>query len=176
MKWKIGAAALCIAACVASVQAAPGITTPAVPASLPVPTDLRIEAAQIRQRHEPLIVMFSLPGCPYCKVIRRNYLFPLIRDAAPGAKPLVREVDITSDRPLKDFSGAVVTQKAFAARYHARVSPTVILLDDAGHPLTEPLVGGDTAGFYGAYLDNAMAAAQKALDKANAANNETRVK
>ena len=43
--------------------------------------DLRSEASQAQQAGKPLVLMFSLPECPYCKVVRRNYLLPMIREA-----------------------------------------------------------------------------------------------
>lgn len=144
------------------------LVSPAVAAhadlvALPMPSDLRQEAKLVQQMNKPLIVLFSLPGCSYCKVVRENYLAPLIRDAAPADRPLIREVDITSDAPLKGFDGEALTQKRFAASYRVKIAPTVILMDETGAPLTDRLVGGDTAGFYGAYLDNALSSAQQHL-------------
>jgi len=149
---------LLVALLVLPVQAAH-----ADPVVLPVPSDLRQEARLVQQTKQPLIVLFSLPGCSYCKVVRENYLAPLIRDAAPADRPLIREVDITSDAPLKGFEGEALTQKRFAANYRVKITPTVILMDGTGALLTDRLVGGDTAGFYGAYLDNAISAAQQQL-------------
>ena len=144
------------------------LVSPAVAAhadlvALPMPSDLRQEAKLVQQMNKPLIVLFSLPGCSYCKVVRENYLVPLIRDAAPADRPLIREVDITSDASLKGFAGEALTQKRFAASYRVKIAPTVILMDETGAPLTDRLVGGDTAGFYGAYLDNALSSAQQHL-------------
>lgn len=146
---------------------APAAAAHAAPVALPAPSDLRQEAKLVRQTNQPLIVLFSLPGCSYCKVVRENYLAPLLRDAAPAERPLIREVDIASDAPLKGFDGEALTQKRFAAHYHVKIAPTVILMDQTGAPLTERLVGGDTAGFYGAYLDNAISAARQQLPPAH---------
>lgn len=132
--------------------------------SLPTPVDLRHEGQLIQQKGKPLVVLFSLPGCPFCKEVRENYLVPLVRDAAPADQAIVREIDITSNGTLKDFDGKPVSQKDFAARYKVQVTPTVLMLDAAGKPLAEPLVGSGMAGFYGAYLDNALAASRKGLE------------
>jgi thioredoxin-related protein len=144
----------------------PAVAAHADPVALPVPSDLRQEVKLIQQMNKPLIVLFSLPGCGYCKVVRENYLAPLLRDATPADRPLIREVDITSDAPLKGFGGEALTRKCFAASYGVKLAPTVILMDETGAPLTDRLVGGDTAGFYGAYLDKALSTAQQRLSSA----------
>jgi hypothetical protein len=100
-------------------------------------------------------------------VVRENYLLPLSRDAAPADRPVIREVDIGSNAPLKGFDGEALTQKRFAANYHVKIAPTVILMDQTGAPLTDRLVGGDTAGFYSAYLDNAISAARQQLSSSH---------
>lgn len=135
----------------------------AQPVALPVPSDLRNESRLVQQKGKPLVVLFALPGCPFCKEVRENYLVPLVRDAAPADQAIVREIDITSAAPFKDFQGQVVTQSQFAARYKVRVAPTVIMLDASGSPLTDPLVGSGMAGFYGAYLDNALSSSERRL-------------
>lgn len=131
--------------------------------TLPAPTDLRHDAQRVRQTREPLIVLFSLPGCPYCKQVRESYLAPLLREPPPGHPVLIREVDITSKAPMTGFQGEALTQAQFAARYKVRATPVVLMLDAQGAPLADPLVGGDTAGFYGAYFDNALAKSRKSL-------------
>lgn len=135
----------------------------AADATLPPLSDLRQDAQWVRQTREPLIVLFSLPGCPYCKQIRQSYLAPLLRQPPPGHPVRIREVDITSSTALTGLAGDRLTQAQFAARYRVRVTPVVLMLDANGAPLAEPLTGGDTAGFYGAYFDNALAKARKAL-------------
>lgn len=111
--------------------------------------------AALRQR--PVIVLFSLPGCHFCDEIRQNYLTPLVRDAAPGQAPIIREIVITGVRTLVDFGGAQVEEPSLAKHYGIRVAPTVVMLNSLGEVLVPPLVGGDTVGFYDAYLQRALA-------------------
>jgi thioredoxin-related protein len=131
--------------------------------TLPALTDLREDAQQVRRTREPLIVLFSLPGCPYCKAIRQSYLAPLLREPPAGHPVHIREVDITSKAVLTGLQGEVMTQAQFAAHHKIKVTPVVLMLDANGVPLADPLVGGDTAGFYGSYFDNALERSRKAL-------------
>ena len=115
--------------------------------------DLRLLLRRVGDERTPLLILFSTPGCPYCREVRRNYLLPRLRER-PAA--LIREVDITSSRPLRDAAGATVTESALASRFNVRVVPTVLLLGPDGKPLAEPLVGIDRAGFYEARLAAAL--------------------
>jgi thioredoxin-related protein len=128
---------------------------------LPAPQNLQREAAQAHSDRKTFLLMFSLPGCGYCKVVRRNYLMPLLRDAPPADRPVIREVQITSRDSLTGFDGKSTTQSALATRYGVQVAPTVIVVNAEGELLADPIVGGDNNGFYSAYLDRALEAGAK---------------
>jgi thioredoxin-related protein len=127
--------------------------------------DLRPLLAQVRRRRIPLLVLFSTPGCPFCREVRRGYLVPRVAEQAalPSPTLLIREVDITSRALLTDADGRATTQAEFAARYAIRVVPVVALLDERAQPLGEPLVGIDRTGFYEAYLARAIETAERRL-------------
>ncbi|WP_229505745.1 hypothetical protein [Massilia genomosp. 1] len=55
--------------------------------ALAAPRDLAADAALAAQRGQPLLLLFSLPGCAYCDVVRRNYLLPLTREGAARGRP-----------------------------------------------------------------------------------------
>jgi hypothetical protein len=127
-------------------------------------TDLARDGQVAAQRGVPIVILFSLPGCSYCEVVRRNYLLPLAHTGAAHLRPLVREVDMASVAPLRGFGQQASSGKILAHEYGVRVAPTVIVLDGRGKRLAPPLAGGDVAGMYGAYLDAALAAGRSALD------------
>jgi len=116
--------------------------------------DLRSESAQAQQAGKPLVLMFSLPECPYCKVVRRNYLLPMIREAG-NDPPQIRELSMRGRQAIKDFDGTVTTPTAIANRYGVKVAPTLVFVNASGEMLTEPLVGGDNQ-FFSVYLDRAF--------------------
>ncbi len=126
--------------------------------------DLRSESSQAQQEGKPLVLMFSLPECPYCKVVRRNYLLPMIREAG-NDPPQIRELSMRGRQAIRDFDGTVTTPTAIANRYGVKVAPTLVFVNASGEMLTEPLVGGDHQ-FFSVYLDRAFAeAAAKFHDK-----------
>lgn len=132
-------------------------------AAFPAPADLGAVAAQAAKRGTPIIILFSLPGCSFCDVIRQNYLAPLARDVVPSQRPIIREVGIMDTATFFGFHGEAVSHSELARKYGVRFAPTVILLDRAGNLLAPPIIGGDVAGLYGAYLGNALAEASHKL-------------
>lgn len=106
-----------------------------------------------------LILLVSLPDCHWCHEIRSRYLLPIHRDRDNHRDLRIREIRLTGDDTV-DFDGRRKDIEAIAARWSVQVAPTVLFLDRCGSPLTEALIGGDVAGFYGAYFDRALAAAR----------------
>jgi hypothetical protein len=140
-----------------------GSAEAAASAVLAAPADLRADGALAATRSSPLIVLFSLPGCQYCTVVRRNYLAPLTRLPREADRFVVRELELTGTAPLAGFHGEQTNGSMLAARYGLRVAPAVVMLDREGKLLAAPLLGGDVAGMYGAYLDRALDEARAKL-------------
>lgn len=131
--------------------------------ALPAAADLARDGREAARRRVPVVVLFSLPDCSYCETVRRNYLLPLAREGEPGRRPIVRETGLASSAPLRGFDQKAGSGKALAARYGIRVAPSVAVVDGRGRLLAPVLEGGDVAGMYGAYLDQALAGARRAL-------------
>ena len=134
----------------------------AASASLPMADDLAAAGRAAAARGQPLVVMVSLPHCPYCHIVRQQYLLPM----AERNEIEVREVDMMSSRMLRDFDGRHVPSRAGARQREVKLAPTVLFLDAAGRQLAGSLVGV-SAEFYGAYLDQALAASRQRLAKAH---------
>lgn len=141
-----------------------GLAMAVVPAGaevqlLPVATSLPQHLASALSKGQPLVVMVSLPGCPFCKVARENYLLPLWRE---HGLPVV-QVDMQSSRQLRDFAGAEVTQDAQIRAWRVRMAPTVLFFGRGGSEVAKRLVGAGMPDFYGAYLEERLDTARKAL-------------
>lgn len=128
--------------------------------ALPVPVSLPGAAQTAAAKKEPMVLLVSLPGCPYCEVVRRNYLLPARRDDGIHAWQL-NITDRTT--PLVGFDGKATTAAEQIALWKAGFTPTVLFLGAAGQELAERLVGLGSTDFYGAYLDDRLATARKAL-------------
>jgi thioredoxin-related protein len=87
---------------------------------LELPDDLEA-AAKAGKR---LAVMWELRGCPYCKETHFvNFAQPRISDYV-RANFDVLQLNIIGSRKVKDFDGEELSEKALAAKYGVRFTPT----------------------------------------------------
>ena len=128
----------------------------------PPADNLQQQAADAQAARQPLVLLFSLPDCAYCKGVRQSYLWPMMRESTAAERPVIRELTMTSRQPIRDFDGSPTTPAALAKRYDVQVSPTLVFVDATGEMLSDPLVGGDSQ-FYLAYLDRAFEQSRKKL-------------
>lgn len=128
--------------------------------ALPVPSSLPLAASAAAAKGEPLVLLVSLPGCPFCELVRRSYLLPARSDSGLQAWQL----DITnSSTPLLAFGGKTTTAAQQISAWKATFTPTVLFLGPQGQELAERLVGIAVPDFYGAYLEERLASARKTL-------------
>ena len=128
--------------------------------ALPVPKSLPQAALQAKAQGQPLVLLISLPGCVYCELVRRSYLMPLLPDSGLQAFQL----DVSNrSASLLGFDGKPTTAGAQANAWKATFTPTVLFLGSQGQELAERLVGIAVPDFYGAYLEERLAIARKAL-------------
>lgn len=128
--------------------------------ALPTPASLRGAAQAAAARREPLVVMTSLQGCPYCDLVRNRHLLPLLRQGLVAAVQLdVR--DRTTH--LQGFAGETTTAAALLHEWKARFTPTVLFFGPDGQELAERLVGVAVPDFYGDYLDARLSQARSRL-------------
>ena len=128
--------------------------------ALPVPTSLPQALLAAKAKGEPLVMLISLPGCVYCELVRRSYLLPARRDTELQAWQL----DVSNKTtPLIGVDGKPTTAALQAKAWKATFTPTVLFLGSQGQELAERLVGIAVPDFYGAYLEQRLTTARKAM-------------
>ena len=140
---------------------AAGVTTldaMAAPVLLPTTGSLQASLVQALQAKQPLLVMVSLDGCPFCKVVRENYLHPLL---ASGLQ--VVQVDMRDNRALIDFDGTSLTHDTWVRKQGIKLAPTVLFFGAQGREVATRLKGAYLPDFYGAYLDEQLAVARRVV-------------
>ena len=110
---------------------------------------------------EPLVVMVSLDGCPFCKIARENYLAPLVREQ--GLR--VVQLNMQHKDLVKDVRGFGKTHEQLIAELKVTMAPTLLFYGRNGTEVAERLVGIGSEDFYGAYLDQRVATARAAVRK-----------
>ena len=128
------------------------------PAILPVTDSLPNALATALQAKQPLVVMVSLHGCSFCKVVRENYLHPL-RDV--GLQ--IVQIDMRNSRAIVDFDGTSSTQDAWVRKYGIKLAPTVLFFGSQGREVAARLKGAYLPDFYGAYLDEQLLVARQTV-------------
>ncbi|MDE2628370.1 MAG: hypothetical protein KGL99_14555 [Burkholderiales bacterium] len=105
------------------------------------------------------VVLFSQAGCEFCAEVREHYLKPLL--ATRPRRVVIAEFELDGTRRLRDWSRRELTQADFARANRARFAPTLMFFGARGQTLAEPIVGM-SRDFFGAYLDERIAAALRA--------------
>ena len=108
------------------------------------------------RKGNPLVVMVSLEGCVFCKVVRENHLLPMHKQSGLD----VVQVDMRTQQVTRDFSGATATHQLLVQSWGVRVAPTVLFFGPGGVEVAERLTGGYIPDFYGAYLDDRLTRAR----------------
>lgn len=131
-------------------------------AELPPATDLAADVQRSVQDKQPLVVMFSSDGCPYCEAVS-HYLAALVDNPAYQGRARVRLVETQDgDTELLDFAGQRRSHAAFADAQGVGFVPIVRFFGPKGERLAPDLVGLGLEDFYLPYLlENVDAARAK---------------
>jgi thioredoxin-related protein len=131
-------------------------------AVLPAPQSLQDELGKAVEKGNPLVVMVSLEGCPFCRVARDSYLEPLRRQEGMP----VFQIDMRSASAVRDFGGASVTHDQLVQAWRITIAPTVLFFGPRGKEIVARMEGGYIPDFYGAYLDQRMEQARALIKTA----------
>lgn len=125
---------------------------------LPRPASLAGELAKALAARKALVLMVSLDGCPYCKLVRESYLAPLWAAGQP-----VVQLELAASIPLQDLRGRESTHAQVVRGLGVRLAPTVLFLGREGAEAAPRLAGVASADFYGAYLQERVEAANRSV-------------
>jgi len=128
------------------------------PATLPAAQSLREALSAALKKKQPLVVMVSLDGCPFCRMARQSYLTPMHHSGVE-----IVQVDMNSAQPLLDFAGQPTTHGQWIRQWKIAVAPTVLFFGPGGTEVAERLEGASLPDLYGAYLDDRMEKGRRAL-------------
>jgi len=102
------------------------------------------------ERHQPLLLFFSLAGCAYCEALRHDQLRHVYARRERLGLRLV-ELPMDDARPIPGLEPAR-SPRQVASDLRVRIAPTLLFLDGE-REIAERLVGYPSPDFYGAYLD-----------------------
>ncbi len=117
--------------------------------------DLRKTARLAQSKNLPILIMFGTDECPYCKLLKEDFLIPIIISGDYTDKIILREAHI-GNTSIIDFSGKKISTSEFSARYGVTLFPTTIFIDSTGQVLTKKIIGITTPSLFGGTLDNSI--------------------
>jgi len=91
--------------------------------TLPTPQSLQAELDKALRQKEPLIVMVSLEGCPFCRVARQSHLVPMQKAGSP-----IVQLDMRSAQTVIDFQGQSTTHDQLIQKWRISIAPTLLFL------------------------------------------------
>lgn len=119
-------------------------------------SDLAADAEEANKKQVPVLIMFSLTHCGYCRVVEEDFLKPMLRNAEYEGKVLIRKIKLDGTKYLRDFNGKMRDPEELSDEYHISMVPTLILFDSRGKRLSDPIIGLANPHYYGGDLDAAI--------------------
>jgi thioredoxin-related protein len=96
--------------------------------------DLKDDLQEARAAGKRLALIFEQRGCPYCKETHEvNFADPAINDYVRGNFHII-QLNLWGARPVTDFDGQQIEERAFARKLGVIYTPTIVFLpeSDAG--------------------------------------------
>ncbi len=135
---------------------------------VPLAADLQADGRLSRERKAPLVILFSLPGCPYCEIVRRSHLAAMLRDPRQARRAIIRQIDIgVRSRRSSVLRASAPPTRPSPRAHDMRAAPVVAFWDANGKPAAESLKGMLLPDFYFAYLEAAIDSARARLAAQN---------
>jgi hypothetical protein len=128
--------------------------------SLRHPVSLADELRRAVGARKALVVLVSLEGCPYCKLVRDAYLAPM----GAAGQPVV-QLELAAAIPLRDGAGRASTHAQVVRAWDVRLAPTVLFLGRGWAEVADRLVGVASPDFYGAYLQERLDTANRTVER-----------
>jgi thioredoxin-related protein len=125
--------------------------------------DWLTESVEAKKTGVPIMMVFGSEYCAYCARLKAEVLEPGYKSGAWDGRVLIREIAIDSGGKVTDFDGDPIRTRIFVSRYDIYATPTVVLVDYDGNPISTPIVGFSDAKSYLEQLDSAIDAAELTL-------------
>ncbi len=126
-------------------------------------SDFQQLSREMEQKSLGLLLMFHAEHCPYCALMEKEILSPMLKSGDYTDKVIIRKLQLDASREIKNFKGETVKPSDVAARYNVMLTPTLVFLDKDGNQKAKKMVGINTVDYFGAYLDEEIEKLRKNL-------------
>lgn len=125
--------------------------------------DLRTLAKQSQQHQAPILLMVSQEYCHFCDQLRAEILRPMQISGDYTERAVIAQISMDAGLEVRDWNGQIISTTRFIDRYKVWLTPTLLLLNESGEMLHEPMLGVNTVEMYGYYIDQALDIAKQHL-------------
>lgn len=126
--------------------------------TLPPAQNFFLDSQKVWKKQIPILIMFSIPGCGYCKIIKEEVIGPMAEMEEYQNKIIIRHINAGSFDEIRNFYNVEVSQNEFSFQNAINFFPTVLLVDQYGIPL-EKIIGVANEDYYWTDLDGLIASA-----------------
>jgi thioredoxin-related protein len=119
-------------------------------------TDARETGRLAESRQLPILIMFGTNECPYCELLREDFLIPMLISGDYTEKVIMREAHVGPGEEVIDFTGKKMSIDEFSQRYRVRLFPTLVFVDSNGQQIVKKILGVTTPELFGGTLDDAI--------------------
>lgn len=127
--------------------------------------DLSLLAAQAREDNKIILLEITASYCSYCALLEEEIIKPMLRSGDYEKTVLIRQLEMDSFYPVKDFAGNDTTPAELARKLKVKLTPTLLFLDADGNEVAERILGVYSLDFFGFYVDEALAKGLKRIRK-----------
>lgn len=143
-------------------------------AEIPIATNLQTSYLQkghdLSGNKKVVLLLISQTDCEFCVQVTEEILKPMRLSREYLNSTLFLRLEIYDDQQVQDFKGLSIGTTAFAKRYNAWATPTLLFLDGHGNEVAEKIVGVNTLELYGYYVDKALKTGHKKLNPLRISN------
>jgi len=137
---------------------------------LPLISDIRQEAKTAQNNNLPMLIIFSSDHCPFCDLVKEDFLKPMLISGDYTDRVIIREVNVDAGSSIIDFNGQPIPSDSFTYRYNVSMFPTMLMLNYQGKTLSHRILGVNTPEMFGGRIDAMIDLANQQLQQ-NITNN-----
>jgi len=119
-------------------------------------TDFEADGEFAREKNIPVLIMFSMAHCGFCREVEEDFLKPMLRNSEYSGKVLIRKVKLDERDGLRNFAGKVSNSEELSNTYNISLVPTLIFVDSEGKQLAPGIIGLANPHYYGEDIDKAI--------------------
>lgn len=118
-------------------------------------TDFSQLAKTARTKDKIIMLEVSASNCDYCELLEEEFIKPMLRSGDYN-EVLIRKIEMDSVDTIKDFSGEATNPDEFTRQLKIKLTPTLLFFDGHGNEISPRILGINSLGLYGGYLDEAI--------------------